>query len=119
MKFQVIINAHPNTETAQQALNFCLSVINSGHQLVQLFFYGPGVLNLFVDKNERAYPIKKTWAECCKHAIESVCCVNSVDTFARKCDTQENIHIAGMAQMIASASDADKTITFGQQLPNE
>jgi len=113
MKFQLVVNAPPDSPTAREALSFTRAFVPSKHQLLQVFFYGLGVLNVLPDKNKQACSAAAEWRELANTLnTEIICCINSVEAHSDPVDDSV-VQIAGMAQLIVGEAEADRTISFG------
>ena len=81
MKFSIVIYAAPySAESAATALRFAQSLIEQGHELYRLFFFGDGVHNAskltVVAQDE--INLQQQWSKLIEeHDIDSVICVSS------------------------------------------
>lgn len=113
MKFSVAIYAPPSAQAAQTALEFVEASLAAGHEIYRLFFMSEGVLNGLADEGDQ-------WADLItRHQLDSVLCVNSAEQHGIAVDGNggralaSGFVIAGLAQLIDGAINADRFITFG------
>ncbi|MEX0963040.1 MAG: sulfurtransferase complex subunit TusD [Pseudohongiellaceae bacterium] len=129
MKFSLVIYAAPySTESASSALRFAKSVLEQGHELYRVFFFGDGVHNAsrlaIVAQDE--LNLQRQWDELIvDHAIDSVVCVSSAlrrgildQAEADRHDlgqasAYESSEVAGLGQLIDAAIHSDRVINFG------
>lgn len=129
MKFSIVIYAAPySTEAASSALRFAKSVIEQGHEVYRLFFFGDGVHNasrLTVVGQDEAN-LQRQWDALIEtHAIDSVICVSSALRRGILDETEADRHnkgtrsafasseIAGLGQLIDAALRSDRLVNFG------
>lgn len=129
MKFSIVIYAAPySTESAATALRFAESLIQQGHELYRLFFFGDGVHNAskltVVAQDE--INLQQQWSKLIEeHNIDSVICVSSAlrrgvldQTEADRHDlgtasAYESSEVAGLGQLIDAALHSDRVVNFG------
>lgn len=129
MKFNLLVNEGPYTHQASDsAYLFTQAVIESGHEVVRVFFYHDGVYNStrlgtppIDDRNVMA-----RWTELAKeYEIDMVVCVAAgqrrgmLDEEEAKRfnldsnNVHQNFKVAGLGQFIEGSILADRTIVFG------
>lgn len=129
MKFTLVIYAAPySSESAATALRFAKSLIQQGHELYRLFFFGDGVHNTskltVVAQDE--INLQAQWNELIEeHGIDSVICVSSAlrrgvlnQTEAERHDlgtasAYESSEVAGLGQLIDATLHSDRVVNFG------
>ena len=129
MKFSIVIYAAPySTESAATALRFAQSLIQQGHELYRLFFFGDGVHNAskltVVAQDE--INLQQQWSELIReHDIDSVICVSSAlrrgvldQTEADRhelgtASAYESSNLAGLGQLIDATLHSDRVVNFG------
>ena len=129
MKFSIVIYAAPySTESAATALRFAESLIQQGHELYRLFFFGDGVHNAskltVVAQDE--INLQLQWSKLIEeHDIDSVICVSSAlrrgvldQTEADRhelgtASAYESSQVAGLGQLIDAALHSDRVVNFG------
>jgi tRNA 2-thiouridine synthesizing protein D len=129
VKFSIVIYAAPySTESAATALRFAESLIQQGHVLYRLFFFGDGVHNAskltVVAQDE--INLQLQWSKLIEeHDIDSVICVSSAlrrgvldQTEAERhelgtASAYESSEVAGLGQLIDAALHSDRVINFG------
>ena len=129
MKFSIVIYAAPySTESAATALRFAQSLIQQGHELYRLFFFGDGVHNAskltVVAQDE--INLQQQWSKLIEeHDIDSVICASSAlrrgvldRTEADRHElgtisAYESSEIAGLGQLIDAALYSDRVVNFG------
>ncbi len=128
MNFAIAVMSGPQTSQAPiSALHFARSVLNQGHELSRVFFYEDGVYTA----NQLSTPpqdepnIVQQWSELAsEHGLDLVICVASalrrgvVDaTEAERYEKNASniapgFTISGLGQLIDSAINADRLVTF-------
>ena len=129
MKFSIVIYAAPySSESAATALRFAKSLIEQGHDLYRLFFFGDGVHNAsklaVVAQDE--INLQQEWNELIEeHDIDSVICVSSAlrrgvldQTEADRhelgtASVYESSEVAGLGQLIDATLHSDRLVNFG------
>ena len=129
MKFSIVIYAAPySAESAATALRFAQSLIEQGHELYRLFFFGDGVHNAskltVVAQDE--INLQQQWSKLIEeHDIDSVICVSSAlrrgvldQTEADRhelgtASAYESSQVAGLGQLIDAALHSDRVVNFG------
>ena len=129
MKFSIVIYAAPySTESAATALRFAESLIQQGHELYRLFFFGDGVHNAskltVVAQDE--INLQLQWSKLIEeHDIDSVICVSSAlrrgvldQAEAERhelgtASAYESSQVAGLGQLIDAALHSDRVVNFG------
>ena len=129
MKFSIVIYAAPySAESAATALRFAQSLIEQGHELYRLFFFGDGVHNAskltVVAQDE--INLQQQWSKLIeKHDIDSVICVSSAlrrgvldQTEADRhelgtASAYESSEVAGLGQLVDAALYSDRVVNFG------
>ena len=129
MKFSIVIYAAPySAESAATALRFAQSLIQQGHELYRLFFFGDGVHNAskltVVAQDE--INLQQQWSKLIEeHDIDSVICVSSAlrrgvldQTEADRhelgtASAYESSEVAGLGQLVDAAMYSDRVVNFG------
>jgi tRNA 2-thiouridine synthesizing protein D len=129
VKFSIVIYAAPySTESAATALRFAESLIQQGHVLYRLFFFGDGVHNAskltVVAQDE--INLQLQWSKLIEeHDIDSVICVSSAlrrgvldQTEADRhelgtASAYESSEVGGLGQLIDAALHSDRVVNFG------
>ena len=129
MKFSIVIYAAPySTESAATALRFAESLIQQGHEIYRLFFFGDGVHNAskltVVAQDE--INLQLQWSKLIEeHDIDSVICVSSALRRGVLDQTQADRHelgsasayesseVAGLGQLIDASLHSDRVVNFG------
>lgn len=129
LRYLVIVNAAPqSSEAAHSAYRFATALLDQGHSIEQLFFYGDGAHNAsdvtVMPQDEPNLPA--LWhALIEEHAITSTACVSSAIRRGILDETESNRHelnaitcyptseIGGLGQLIAALDSAERVISFG------
>ncbi len=129
MKFSIVIYAAPySTESAATALRFAKALLEQGHELYRLFFFGDGVHNVsklaVVAQDEKN--LQRQWNELIQtHQIDSVVCVSSALRRGVLDQTEADRHklgrasafetseVAGLGQLVDAAIHSDRVVNFG------
>lgn len=128
MNFAISVVSGPQAAQAPlSALKFARAVLKQGHTLSRVFFYEDGVYtaNVLSTPPQDEPDITKMWSEfALEHGIDLVICVASAlrrgivdSTEAERYEkSAENIApgfvISGLGQLIDSALNADRLVTF-------
>ena len=129
MKFSIVIYAAPySTESAATALRFAESLIQQGHEIYRLFFFGDGVHNAskltVVAQDE--INLQLQWSKLIEeNDIDSVIYVSSAlrrgvldQTEADRhelgiASAYESSEVAGLGQLIDASLHSDRVVNFG------
>jgi tRNA 2-thiouridine synthesizing protein D len=129
VKFSIVIYAAPySAESAATALRFAQSLIEQGHEVYRLFFFGDGVHNAskltVVAQDE--INLQQQWSKLIEeHDIDSVICVSSAlrrgvldQTEADRhelgtASAYESSEVAGLGQLVDAALYSDRVVNFG------
>ena len=135
MKFGILVNEGPYTHQASDsAYLFAKAAIDQGHEIYRIFFYHDGVNNgtrlATPPQDDRHIPNR--WSELAKeHNLDLVLCVAAAqrrgmvdpDEMKRNKKDADNIadnfRISGLGQLIEAGIQADRLITFGDQMEEE
>lgn len=119
MNFAILVKQGPHThQSSISAYRFARAALETGHQVIRVFFYNDGVYNA----NRLSEPpsdepdVVGLWSELARgHGIDLVVCVAAA---LRRGVSDEilaqGFRIAGLGQLVEAAVDADRTIVFGR-----
>ena len=129
MKFGIVVNEGPYTHQASDtADNFAKAAIDSGHEVLRVFFYHDGVNNgtRLTTPPQDDRNIVNRWAELAKeNDVDMVVCVAAAqrrgivdaDEAKRNGKDADNIadgfRISGLGQLIEAGIKADRLMVFG------
>jgi len=129
VKFSIVIYAAPySTESAASALRFAESLIQQGHELYRLFFFGDGVHNVskLIVVAQDEINLQLQWKKLIEeHDIDSVICVSSAlrrgvldQTEADRhelgtASAYESSEVAGLGQLVEASLHSDRVVNFG------
>jgi tRNA 2-thiouridine synthesizing protein D len=129
MKFSIVVYAAPySSQAAATAFNFTQSLLNQGHDIYRLFFFGDGVHNAnrlsVVAQDERN--LQQQWDQLIiEHKLDSVVCVSSAvnrgildQQESRRQDLNAvsayaSSELAGLGQLIDATIHSDRIVNFG------
>ncbi len=129
MKFSIVVYAAPHSsQAAASALKFAKTVLDQGHELYRLFFFGDGVHNAnslsIVAQDDRN--LQQQWHELIKkYDLDSVICVSSaikrgiIDERESQryelnaVSAYDSSEIAGLGQLIDATLHSDRVVNFG------
>ncbi|MCH7815074.1 MAG: sulfurtransferase complex subunit TusD [Proteobacteria bacterium] len=129
MKFSIVVYAAPySSEAAATAFNFTKTLLDQGHELYRLFFFGDGVHNanrLAVVAQDEVN-LQQRWDQLITtHRLDAVVCVSSAIRRGLL-DSQESeryeldaisvygsSEIAGLGQLIDAVINSDRVVNFG------
>lgn len=128
MQFNILVTgALYSSSSGHSALQFCLSAIDAGHSISQVFFYQDGVQQanrLSMPLDDEFEPVN-AWAEFSQeHSVELVVCVSAAERRGVMSDEQArefvkgsgNIHVAfsvaGLGALHDASLSSDRTVTF-------
>ena len=115
MNFTVIVNAHPTSITAQSALKFCQTLIDTGLEIYRLFFYGEGVLNGIDNFDQKT---SGQWRQfITQNKLDAICCVNSATEHVQDSASNflDGFSVSGIGQLVDGLVNSDRVITFGNR----
>jgi len=129
VKFSIVVYAAPHSsQAAASALKFAKTVLDQGHELYRLFFFGDGVHNAnslsIVAQDDRN--LQQQWHELIKkYDLDSVICVSSaikrgiIDERESQryelnaVSAYDSSEIAGLGQLIDATLHSDRVVNFG------
>lgn len=129
MKFSIVVYAAPySSQAAATAFNFTQSLLDQGHDVYRLFFFGDGVHNanrLSVVAQDECN-LQQQWDKLItEHKIDSVVCVSSavnrgiLDEQESKRQDLDAVsayassELAGLGQLIDATINSDRIVNFG------
>lgn len=129
MKFSIVVYAAPySSQAAATAFNFTQSLLDQGHDVYRLFFFGDGVHNanrLSVVAQDECN-LQQQWDKLITaHKIDSVVCVSSavnrgiLDEQESKRQDLDAVsayassELAGLGQLIDATINSDRIVNFG------
>jgi len=129
MKFAIQVNEGPYThEASDSAYQFTKAALESGHEIMRVFFYHDGVNNgtrLTTPPQDDRHVVNN-WAELAKeNDLDLVLCVAAAqrrgiadaDESKRNGKDADNIQdgfrISGLGQLIEAGIEADRLLVFG------
>lgn len=140
MKFSLIIYSSPTDQgTYQTPLRFAQTLLEQGHELYRVFFYGDGVLTcadgtLESHSAQRNFSTGTQWAAMAhKHDLDLVVCVTAALERGVVIEDQQNhstsgkqqppskpeirgildgFQLSGLGQLVDTIANSDRTITF-------
>ncbi len=129
MKFSIVVYAAPySSQAASTAYRFTREVLNQGHEIYRLFFFGDGVHNanrLAITPQDEPN-LQQQWDKLIRDCeLDSVICVSSaikrgvID--AREAErygldshsSLSSSEIAGLGQLVDAALNSDRVVNFG------
>lgn len=114
MKFSLIVYSSPAAAGSTTALNFARALLEQGHQLYRVFFYGDGVCNGAPAETATTTQPEpgSQWSELGRrHELDLVLCV----TAAELCGITypaEGFQLSGLGQMVDAMVNSDRCLTF-------
>ncbi len=129
MKFSLVIYSAPySSEAAASAFRFANTLLEQGHELYRLFFFGDGVHNAskltVLAQDEQN--LQQQWHELIqRHNLDSVICVSSAIRRGIVNQAEADRHslsgasaydssgIAGLGQLIDATMHSDRVVNFG------
>lgn len=132
MKFSLLVLSPPEASSAQSAWRFAQALLEEGHDLYRVFFFGDGVYcgDHFRQAHQSAPDWVKRWSELsAKHNIDMVLCVSSAlrrgVLDGKEADRRQlqNANIApgfalsGLGQWVDATLHSERTLTFGPDRP--
>lgn len=129
MNYSILVKAAPfSQQGAVSAYRFCQAVLNKGHSINRIFFYGNGVLNAngFAIHPQDETNLVTQWSQLAKqYRLELIICISAalrrgiIDTqeaerYEKKASNlAEGFKISGLGQLIEASITADRFIVFG------
>lgn len=129
MKFTIVLYAAPySSQASLSALRFTQAALDSGHEIVRVFFYYEGVYNtnaLSVPPQDE-FDLVEAWNSLITtHGIDAVSCVSSAlkrgilnaqesDRYERKGNNLlGSVALSGLGQLVDATLTSDRVISFG------
>lgn len=117
MKFGILILEGPyQHQAADSAYHFAKAALDKGHEIVGIFFYQDGVINItkWMDVPQDDRHISKRWSEMGAKGINMIACIASAKRRGIVDDSViSNTGISGLGQLTEIIDQADRLITFG------
>ena len=129
MKFSLLVLGAPySSQSVQSALRFAHAVLDSGHELLRVFFYHDAVNigNALITPPQDEPDLPRQWAELAdKHGVDLVVCIASalkrgvLDEGEAKryqrpaANLAPGFEISGLGQLTEAALLSDRLVTFG------
>lgn len=129
MIFSIVVYSAPySTEAAHSALRFTRTLLQNGHEIYRLFFFGDGVQNAnrYATTAQDEENLQQDWqALISDNNLDAVVCVTSslkrgiVDAAeAKRYDLAgstliESATIAGLGQLVDATMHSDRVVNFG------
>ncbi len=118
MRFAILVTEGPHGHQAtDSALAFAGAVLERGHQLPQVFFYGDGVLNanrLSAPPAGERHPVRGWSRLAAEQGVELLICANAaLKRGVREATLAPGFRIVGLGQLAGMLVAADRLITFG------
>lgn len=113
MKFSILITAKPGADT-DSALSFCHALLNAGHSLYRIFFYGDGTL--CGHTKEPQLPHWRSLSQ--QHGVDLVLCSTSAqkrgifDGFDAEPEEINGLAVSGLGQLVDATVQSDRVVTF-------
>jgi tRNA 2-thiouridine synthesizing protein D len=128
MKFAITVHAAPGTSAARRALRFSQALLDSGHEIIRLFFYQDGVYNacnaIVVPQDE--VDISRQWQDFIQaNQLDAVVCIaaalrrgmlnqHEADRYERpNASVGAPWELSGLGQLHDAIQSADRLICFG------
>lgn len=107
MQYSLMVFGQPEAlHNACHALEFAQAVVNRGHQLGRIFFYGDGVLHAKADRHT-------AWQKlAASHPCELVLCSASAERHNLE-HPPEPFSLMGLGALMEAGVDSDRVIGFG------
>jgi len=129
VKFSLVVCASPfSSQASMTAYQFARNLLDQGHDIYRVFFYGDGVftLNALAVSPQDEINLPQAWHQLIEsHEIESIACVSSAISRGiinpREAERHEkdsvslfeSSDIAGLGQLVDAALQSDRLISFG------
>lgn len=117
MKIGILLKEGPyNHQAADTAYHFVTAAMKKGHQVLAVFMYNDGVLNVskHADPPQDDRDLFKQWSELGKQGVEILVCIAASKRRGIDEDVlMENCTITGLGVLTDIALEADRLVTFG------
>lgn len=128
MKFALLVLAEPNSTGERSALQFAETLVNSGHNLQRVFFYGQAVhaANKLQQLPQGEMSLQNRWQKLAEqHHAELIVCIAAALrrglTDSREAERYsldghnlaEHFVLSGLGQLVEASITADRLVTFG------
>lgn len=129
MKFSLVIHASPfSTQTSSTAYRYAKCLLDEGHQIYRIFYYGDGVLvaNQQITPPQDESNLLTAWQALAEeHALDLVVCIAAavkrgvLDENEAKRYEKPNANLAsgfelsGLGQLAEAIAVSDRVVTFG------
>ncbi len=117
MKIGVLIYEGPyNHQASDSAYNFIKAAMDKGHEIIRVFFYHDGVINVtkLMEPPSDDRHIAKRWSEIGEKGVDVIACIAAAKRRGMVDDIlTPNTRISGLGQLVEMGVDADKVVVFG------
>lgn len=127
MNYLLLIKSSPTSAAALNAYRFAEALIQCGHQIERLFFYGDGVLtaNCLNCPAQDEFHLYEAWeALICTNKLSAIVCIASAirrglldeeeaARYRKPCaNLQRPFVLGGLGELVEGSSKADRLLTF-------
>lgn len=128
MKYALLVTASPSHCGAHSALRFAQALLDQGHSIGRIFFYGDGVWHAsrLQQPPQGEAPLYRQWLELTRHSdTELVVCIAAalrrgiVDEREASryqltaANLAEGFILSGLGQLVEASVDCDRLISLG------
>jgi len=123
MKFAIQVQDLRSTESsADTCYQFITAILNSGHEVVRIFFYSDGILNAFPPHRGSASERSMAWSALAKQGVDLVFCSTAAERRGFKTETSSSpnhlqpypgFRPGGLGLWMDALLKADRIIVFG------
>lgn len=129
MKFSLAIYAAPHSSQASaSALNFAKALLENGHELYRVFFYGDGIHNAsdLASPPQDEANIHQDWKLLADtHEIDLVVCIaaalrrglldaKEAERYNKaSSNLKQPFELSGLGQLVDACANSDRVVTFG------
>jgi tRNA 2-thiouridine synthesizing protein D len=125
MKFSLIVYSAPLSAAAKAeqggkpsshtALHFAQALLDQGHELHRVFFYGDGVYHgakPAPGPTESLTPSESLWSQLAlQHRLDLVLCVTATEQRGIE-SIREGFQLSGLGQLVDALVNSDRCVTF-------
>ena len=122
MKYSLLVNGGPDSDSARTALDFAHAVLSSGHSLYRLFFYQSGVLLARHTGDAR----NSHWHQLVRdHHLDAVVCISAAlrrglvsEQESRQSEPvfsqiAPGFQVSGLGQLADAVANSHRVVSFG------
>ena len=125
MKYTLLINGGPGSQSAETALDIAQALLASGHTLYRLFFYQSGVLLARRELSDAASPARRWQQLVTDTGVDAVVCISAAVRRGLISEEEsrgmtphyeavaDGFQVSGLGQLAEAMAHSNRVMSFG------